>query len=464
MPDVDASRSLLNASADYQADDWGNFGGGASLDLKATAELRRGIDLELGAQALVGLDASVAKFLAVDIHGQANAAARVRAQIQVPLDLFREAGLAVRLQAVAEAAAGIELGIGLDIGDFLALAESDPRMQGVPLRLVKIFLDEAKIEGGVFAKAAAAAMAYANLAATGRLVDTADGKAGFTVSAEAGAGLKAGAGFRVFARFGLDDPSRMIRRTVDVLVDDTLQRIAERTADAAVLTMVEELKAPAKMALRACFELGSQLARNGGAFNAADAPVIAQRCVQVVFEEGQRYVLGKIAEIAFTEFNSALRTMGFDANAWNSAEPERLALARRLRDMAADPFEPNQPNRDYWSAVIDEAIALARKLGARNQHTEPFVMPLAALWAAVQLLFVSVQRISSGGGRASLLGTGPNTRFPPFAGPTLQSAPPLVRSYLASLLPPGAAPREQRSRSGALAPLPPRAAVPPSFI
>jgi hypothetical protein len=131
-------------------------------------------------------------------------------------------------------------------------------------------------------------MAYANLAATGRLVDTADGKAGFTVSAEAGAGLKAGAGFRVFARFGLDDPSRMIRRTVDVLVDDTLQRIAERTADAAVLTMVEELKAPAKMALRACFELGSQLARNGGAFNAADAPVIAQRCVQVVFEEGQR--------------------------------------------------------------------------------------------------------------------------------------------------------------------------------
>ena len=170
MPEVDASRSVLNANANYQAQDWGEASGSAGLNLRATAELKRGFDLELGAEALVGLDASVSKFLSIDVQGQANAVARVRAQVQVPLDLFDEAGLAIRLQAVAEAAAGIQLAIGLDIGDFLDLARSDPHMQGVAMRLLKIFLDEVQIEGGVLAKASAAAMAYANIAITGRLI------------------------------------------------------------------------------------------------------------------------------------------------------------------------------------------------------------------------------------------------------------------------------------------------------
>ena len=101
---------------------------------------------------------------------QAHAAARVRAQVQMPLDLFDEAGIAVRLQAIAEAAAGVQLGIGLNIGDFLALAADDPRMRGAPMELLKIFLDEFTFQGGVMAKAAAAAMAYANLVATGSFI------------------------------------------------------------------------------------------------------------------------------------------------------------------------------------------------------------------------------------------------------------------------------------------------------
>lgn len=441
MPEVDASRPILSATANYEAGDWAQASGGGSVNIQASADLKRGINLQLGAEALIGFDASVSKFLAVDVNGQANAAARVRAQVQVPLDLFDEAGLAIRLQAVAEAAAGIELGIGLDIGDFLALAQGDPRMQGVALRLLKIFLDEVQIEGGVMAKAAAAAMAYANVAVTGRLIDTPKGKAGFTVSAEAGLGFKAGAGFRVFAGFDLHDPSRMIRRTIDAVVDDTLQRIAERTADPLLLTMVDELRAPAKMALRTCFELGAELARGPGTFDPAQAPAIAQRCVQVFCEEAQRYLIQKMAELSVSAFHAALQAMGFSANVWDTAEPQRLALASRLRAMPTEPFEPTVANKDYWTQAIDEAIALALSLGGRNQHTEAWVLPLASLWAASQLLFVSVGRISSSGARASLLGTAADTQFPPFAGPTLRAAPPLIQSLLASLLPPGTAPR-----------------------
>lgn len=441
MPEVDASRPILSAAANYQAADWGTVSGGGSATIRASADLKRGIDLQLGAEALIGLDASVSKFLSIDVQGQASAAAGVRAQIQVPLDLFDEAGLAIRLQAVAEAAAGIQLGIGLDIGEFLELAQADSRMQGVPMRLLKIFLDEVQIQGGVMAKAAAAAMAYVNVAVTGRLIDTPKGKAGFTVSAEAGLGLKAGAGFRVFAGFDLRDPGKMIRRTVDAVVDDTLQRIAERTADPLVLTMLDELKAPAKMALRMCFELGTELARGSGNFDPAQAPAIAQRCVQVFCEEAQRYLIQKMAELSVSAFTAALQARGFSANAWNAAKPQRLALASRLRAMPSDPFEPIQENKDYWAQAIDEAIALALALGGRNQHTEPWVMPLASLWAASQLLFVSVGRISSSGARASLLGTAADTQFPPFSGATLQAAPPLVRSLLASLLPASTAPR-----------------------
>jgi len=442
VPEVNAGGQVLGASANYEAEDWGSASGNAELDLKASADLTRGIDLELGAEALVGLDASVSKFLSVDVQGQANAAARVRAQIQVPLDLFDECGLAIRLQAVAEAAASIQLGIGLDLGDFLALAQADPRMDGISIRLLKIFLDEAQISGGVRAKAAAAAMAYANVAVTGRLIDSPSGKAGFAVCAEAGLGLKAGAGYRVYAGFGLNDPSRMIRRSVDALVDDTLERIGDRTTDAAVLTMLDEVRAPAKMALRACFELGSELARDGGTFDPAQAPVIAQRCLQVFFEEAQRYIAQKVADFAFRSFRTSLQTMNLAQQAWTTARPERLALAARLRAMPADPFEPTPESQAYWTATIDESTALARALGGQNQHTEPWVAALATLWAASQLLFVSVGRISSGNARAGVLGAQVDAPLPPFAGAALQPPPPLIRALFVSRLPAGTPPRD----------------------
>jgi len=166
MPTVDASKKILNAGADYAAGDWANVGAEANLDFKAQAQLLRGIDLGIGAEAGVRLEGGLHKYLSADVQGQANAAARVRAQIQVPLDLFSEAGLAIRLQAIAEAAVGVTLGIGLKAGDFIALAEQDPHMRGVPIELLKVFLHELEIQGGVMAKAAVSAMAYANLAMT----------------------------------------------------------------------------------------------------------------------------------------------------------------------------------------------------------------------------------------------------------------------------------------------------------
>ena len=104
------------------ATDWAQAGGNAQVSVAAGAQVRRGLNLDLGIQALASVDASVGKFLSAEVSGQASASASVTAQIQAPMNLFQEMGFAVRLQAIAELAAAVQVGLGLKIGDFLELA------------------------------------------------------------------------------------------------------------------------------------------------------------------------------------------------------------------------------------------------------------------------------------------------------------------------------------------------------
>jgi len=171
MPSLDLNQSLLSAGADYRAGDWLSVGASADLAINAGARLERGLDLELGIGVMGSLDAAFRKFLAADLQARAQASARLKGQVQVPIDLFGEAGLAVRLQAVAEAGASVRLAIGLSIGDFIALAQTDPHIQGVALELLIIFLEELNIQAGVLGKVAYSAMAYVNLVITGRLIE-----------------------------------------------------------------------------------------------------------------------------------------------------------------------------------------------------------------------------------------------------------------------------------------------------
>jgi hypothetical protein len=421
MPTVDGSRNLLTAGANYNAGDWASVGAEASLDFQATANLNRGVDVALGIEAMARLDGAIRQYLAADVNGQASAAARVRAQVQMPLDLFDEAGIAVRLQAVAEAAAGVQLGIGLKIGDFLALAGTDPRLRGAPIELLKIFLDEFTIQGGVMAKAAAAAMAYANLVATGSFIKSGSRQPGFTIAAEAGVGLKAGAGFRVFARFGVDDPRRLVRRTIDVAVDETLAAVAANLPKE-LHPLLAEAAVPMKTAMRSAFELGAALAENRGAFAAGDRGKLALRIVQVSLEEIQRFILERAVEFATQQVHIALRDLPFDNRAWTGAQAQRRALANRLRALPAEPFEATNANRDYWRDVVNDVANLAAALTGNTPPPRELRRPLAIVWTGVQLLMKSVERISVGQARVSALGASPAAATTAFDG-TLPPAP-----------------------------------------
>ena len=407
MAGPNLNQSLLGGNASYQASDWGQASASAKLDLLATAELRRGINLGLGAESLVQLSGSVRKFIAADATAQANAAVRVQAQVQVPLDLFSEAGFALRLQAVAEAAAGITVGIGLTVGDFLALAGADPRMEGAPLRLLALLLEpgQVTITAGVKAKAAASAMAYANFLVTGSL---AGAKPGFLVAAEAGLGLKAGAGYQVFANFGLTSPHRFIRRSIDIAVDETVRLVSAQVTGGVARQAISELRAPAKIAFRVAFETGWALAENGGVFNANAGPQLAQRVCIVILEEGQRLLLETLINYAGDAFQQLLEQTGISQQNWDAADPARTQLADKLRQMPDDPFEASQANRDYWTGVATSMARLSVQLGAsvasqRNEFA-------AILWSAVQLLFVGTERISNLQVRGAVIGAGANTR------------------------------------------------------
>ena len=136
-----------------------NKSGSAAIEgeafAKFTAQADHGVRFDIGLGALVGLNASFSKFVSASAQGEAHAELNATVQIQVPMNLFEEVGAAVRLRISAEAAAGVTLSLGLNVGDFISLVESQVGTNTLESRLFLIFLEEVTIGGGVYAKAAA---------------------------------------------------------------------------------------------------------------------------------------------------------------------------------------------------------------------------------------------------------------------------------------------------------------------
>ena len=429
MPNIDPNLNLLSGSANYTAGDWSTFGAKGSLDIRPVATLNRGFDLGISAEALITLDASIRKFIAIDASGFATASAGVRAQLQTPIDLFSEAGAALRLQAQAQAAVGVQVDIRLVVGDFLAVVDSDPRLKGAPARLVRVLLEETMAGGGAMAKAAVAAMAYVNVSATGRFIAQGTEQPGFTVAFEEGAGWGAGAGVKGFVNFGVADPRNLLRRSVDVAVDSTLDDLATLLGDPRTGQLLDELRTPLKVALRTTFEIGLELAQNGGNFSPNAAKTLALRGVQVFLEEAQRFVLDRAVRWAADQLHRSLGELPLTAALWNAASADRNALATQLRNIPREPFEATPANRTYWSGVVDSASRVFAALGGQTSPDDHGVEAIATIYAATQLLFIAVDRVSSGSARASVIGVNPVTVADAFTG-TVVAPSPIIRQHI----------------------------------
>jgi hypothetical protein len=409
-----------NASA---ANEWGEVDAGVRLDVTGNLSLRRGVDIDLGLMAIVNLDASFSHFLAADLEGEAQAQASIRGQIQLPINLFTEVGLAVRLQAIAELAAGIRLGIGLSAAEFLELTDADPRMQGVPARLIRIFLEEVEVKAGFYAKAALSAQAYANFVITGSAIaNPQQGTAsGFTIAAGAGAGLKAGAGFQVFARVDVENFSKLVGRSIDVLVDESIKSLASALPDTDTGTRdrLWSLRTPIKISLRLAYELGEQLAVRNSLHSMEGQDQVSLRVLQVILEELQRASLEGFLVGAVAEFEKILNDLQQQAvAAWTACRPERLALADKLRSVPDEPF--GERALSYWIETTGLAAAVASRFSTRQPELTRLC---ATVWSAAQLAAVCAKRAERADAGVSLIGVGARQTRAAFSG-TIPNPPP----------------------------------------
>lgn len=422
------------------ATDWAQAGGNAQVSVAAGAQVRRGLNLDLGIQALASVDASVGKFLSAEVSGQASASASVTAQIQAPMNLFQEIGFAVRLQAIAELAAAVQVGLGLKIGDFLELAERDQQMRGLPIELLRVFLSEVNIKAGVYAKAALTAQAYAQLVVTGTAIaqPAKNIKPGFNIVAGAGVGLKAGAGFRVFAAMEIDDFSRFVARSVDVLVEKACDELKDNLPSDGVAPriLLDAARPLFKTVLRTSYELGEYLALNAPAATASGAQDVALRCAQVALEEGQRFLLKGLTDAGFSALEATLRTWvaTLSQAQWDRTLSARRSLASHLQAFPAEPFEGTPANETYWNTLVARLVDLtAAALGGTvDVQTQRLI---SVLWSAAQLALVANRRVVRADARLSVIGQPPRQAKAAFSGNLTTQPPTLVRDHIRSSLP-----------------------------
>lgn len=431
MPSRNLDQNLVSAQGGVVSE-WGAAEGAARVDAMLNMEAKRGIDFELGIKALANVDASFEKFIAANLNADAHAEASLKAQIQLPLNLFKEAGMAIRLRAKAEAAAGVSLAIGIKVDDFLALVRQDPMMDGLPYGLLKIFLDEVILEAGLYAKAAFSAMAYANLVVTGTLVKLGEIKPGFNILAGFGAGLKAGAGVRFFARAGIAKPRRLVGRSIDLVVDETFDQMIPLLPEEPKETrwFVDSFRVPVKIALRSAFELGEYLTTNSLNSDFESAEEIASRTVSVILEECQRFILKLTLDYGLNHLYQYLELLAQNAE---QHEQEKIRIlkeriSKALEDMPAILLE-NENNRDLWQSLINDIITIIGDIGG-TENEEDWLRPLAILYSAFQLIFISMNRFMVLETSVSVIDNNPRQKHKSFEDEEIDYVPDKIKHYI----------------------------------
>ncbi|MFS0836576.1 hypothetical protein [Paenibacillus sp. 1P03SA] len=273
MPETQPDRQIFSDQSGSVVS-WSQVKGGRKVEY--SNERRRGIDFKAGAA-----ESFVAKMNNVPVFAQVGGEAVFRAQAQAPLDLFEEAGVAVRLQAVARLAAGIGLRPRISVKDLTDAVGGMPDMQGAPMEMFELFLQEITLQGELHAQAAVAIMAYANLVASGTFLANGEfGKPGFQYVCEAGYGFKVGGGYRAFVEVNFDDPRKLIARYAEAAITKIIASAGSGTPG-----LIRSLEAPVIIGSRLAYEIGELPQEKAG-----------ERSIAVIITEGQRWLLKRFAE------------------------------------------------------------------------------------------------------------------------------------------------------------------------
>jgi hypothetical protein len=357
---------------------------------RAGFTLRRGIDTQVSFEAQAHADADVRNAIAGGIAGGVDVGAGLGLRLAFPLDLFEEAGVVARLQAQAEAAAYVQAQLGLELAPLRELVRA--RFEAPMREFCDIFLEEAALEAGVWARAAFAAELLAEATLTGSLLPSQDGRTGFSFSVQYAAGVGFGSGVTFLANIGFQDPRRLLDRLSDRLTSLVLAE-GDRYVDGLTGAARDEatralalLRLLLPLAGRAAFELGAELAATPEAAHAATA---ARRIVGGFVDEARGLLLQQILDLAVSRLTAVLGEPSLvDAFQALDLDEREQALQHlvAVRDalVALDGLAPAEGARWLTAilALLEPAEALAELGIVQGTQRQDWEDGLAWLWAA----------------------------------------------------------------------------------
>ena len=431
MAGLDFSRPLVAAGA-IAGNDWASASAETGLDFTGRAQFRRGLNVQIGLAALATADANLSQFISATAKGNAFASASAGAQIQLPMNFFDEFGIVVGAQAEAQAAVGLEVGLGLSVGDFVALVPIDPDDVGLPIAVLLLLLEEIDIQARFEVSLAAAAMAYASWQITGSVISRPGKPAGLTYRARAGLGCAAGIGFSGGAAAPVKDFRRFYGRATDLIVDDTLRSVRDLLPDSAsgLRGPLSALAPVVKTALRTAYELGDYVMKNAPGNSAQDTADLANHCVGIVLEEAQRFLFARMVEGSIGELKARVTAASAAlGTAWNRLLPQRQALADLLYQVPAEPFQPTPANATFWRDLLVAGADLAAAIPGK--HGDDFRDALAIAYAASELLIEAIaSHVNQPHAYALAIGAGVVRTAPSFGGPVQRTPPRAIKSLI----------------------------------
>jgi hypothetical protein len=354
---IDLNHQIFASSSG--ADSWFNAKGNAKVLLRT--ELRRGFNLELNAEAVAQINVILKKWAELSIFAEVKARLQIQGQLQTPLDLFEEAGLAVRLQAIAELAVGVGISFGMTVGDLVKNLGLNTGSQDIDKLLQSLMLEEISLEAVLYGQFAIAVMAYANLVLTGTLHPTAEQpQVGFQFIFDAGMGFIAGGGYRFFLHAGIQDPRRLVGRASGMLAYEIGRGSGFDSNITGLLPFL-------RMGIRVSYEIGEYLTQN----NTVSVDEVSKVYIQVLVQELQYYLFMLIGAYARTELIAIIT---------NSPLPESQApvLLKQLNQEDAWTVPSNS------STFFQLADEISSKIPEGVQQ-DSYKKALSSYWATSQL-------------------------------------------------------------------------------
>ncbi|MCL6604843.1 MAG: hypothetical protein K6T94_18430 [Paenibacillus sp.] len=388
---LDLNQQIFKTDTTTQS--WGNVKG--QYILTSRSDLRRGMNYELGVQAIAQINNVLNKWADLKILANAKVSALAQAQIQTPLDLFDEAGLAVRLQAVLEAAVAVGLSMDLTIGQLLDLIKAKPYGQGLSGELMELLMNETRLEAGLFGQYAVGFMAYANFVVLGSLHKTNEfPETGFQFVYDAGMGFIVGGGYRSYINLAMPNPSSLVYNFSNQLINGIVKKAMPSQRDQAVM-----LGSMLRIGVRSSYEVSDLLSGEAN----INPDEIAQKVFVIIWGQFQSIIFMHIGLFYRDEMVRILNLSGIPSG--QTAQPIQILNA-------ADVFQFPPYNHEVFSSLSSLASSIQD-----TQVKTDFIEALSALW--VSAFFIS-----------STLNPSEISQFPDYTGSLPTQFGPEIKSWI----------------------------------